>query len=279
MQTKIVAVANQKGGVGKTTTTVNLAACLGELNCRVLVIDLDPQANGTTGLGLNKTTGASLYGTLVGDEDVLTKIQTTRFAGVDMIPSELDLAGSEVEIARKEQYLLCLRKAIQPVVDSGRYDFILIDCPPSLGILTMNALTAANSILMPMQCEYYALEGLTVIHKLIEQLRQAGANSQLDLEGLVMTMYDARINLANAVVKEVTEHFGAKVYKSMIPRNVRLGEAPSHGMPIIAYDSFSKGASAYREFAAEFLSRVTGQPVAPATPISPSSSKPASPAS
>ena len=254
-RTKVVAVANQKGGVGKTTTGINLAACLAELGMKVLVLDLDPQANATSGLGLPRREGGSLYPVLLGEGSVESLIQNTPIPNIHMIPSELDLAGAEIDVARSEQYLHCLNRALPPVVDSGAYDFILVDCPPSLGILTMNGLTAAHSMIVPIQCEYYALEGLSTISGLVEKLRQAGANPGLEIEGILMTMYDARTNLANDVVREVKRHFGERVYDTVIPRNVRLSEAPSHGCPITQYDSFSTGAKAYRTLAIEFLKR------------------------
>lgn len=251
--TKVIAVANQKGGVGKTTTVINLAACLAELEQRILVIDLDPQSNATSGLGLPKQQDVSLYNALLGKSSSADLIQKTAVCNVDIIPSEIDLAGSEVDIARMDGYLHCFRNAIRPVVDSRTYTFILIDCPPSLGILTMNALTAANSMIAPIQCEYYALEGLSVIDHLVRKLRDGGANPVLTIEGILMTMYDSRTNLSAQVLAEVKEHFGDKLYNSVIPRNVRLSEAPSYGRPVIQYDAYSTGARAYREFAAEFL--------------------------
>jgi len=254
-RTRAIAVANQKGGVGKTTTVVNLAACLADLGQRILVVDLDPQANATSGLGLTPSEGSSLYRVLLGERDAIELIQSTPIERLDMIPSELDLAGAEVDIARTDAYLHCFRNALAPVTDSGRYDFVLVDCPPSLGILTMNALTAAHSMIVPMQCEYYALEGLSVISRLVEKLRQSGANPGLEIEGLVMTMYDGRTNLSSDVATEVNRHFPDKIYNTVIPRNVRLGEAPSFGKPITRYDAQSSGASAYRSLAAEFLDR------------------------
>jgi chromosome partitioning protein len=252
---QIIAIANQKGGVGKTTTVVSLAACLGELGQRILVVDLDPQANATSGLGVARETGSSIYEPLLGRGDAVACITRTASEHVDLIPSELDLAGSEIEVARADQYLHRLRMALATVRTCGEYDLILVDCPPSLGILTMNALAAADSLLVPMQCEYYALEGLSVIHRLMAQLRESGANPALRLEGIVMTMYDARTNLAGDVVREVNRHFGDTVYDTVIPRNVRLSEAPSFGKPVTVYDPHSAGAMAYRRLAEEFLDR------------------------
>jgi chromosome partitioning protein len=268
MQTRVVAVANQKGGVGKTTTAINLAACLGELGQKVLVIDLDPQANATSGLGLPTQKGTSFYSAMLGDADAFLLIQTTPSKNVDIVPSEIDLAGCEVDIPRRERYLHVFQDALRPIVARNQYDFVIIDCPPSLGILTMNALAAAESILIPMQCEYYALEGLSVITMLTQKLHDSGANPVLRIEGIVMTMFDGRTNLSMQVVNEVTQHFPDKVYRTPIPRNVRLSEAPSFGKPIITHDPHSTGAKAYRELAAEFLARAQARAAVPAqTPV------------
>lgn len=260
MVSKVVAVANQKGGVGKTTTVINLSACLAAMGKRVLVIDLDPQANTTSGLGLPAQTGASIYGALLGDKSAADLVRSTSVEGLQIIPSELDLAGAEVDVARQDGYLHCLRRTLMPILggessggSSAAYDVVIMDCPPSLGILTMNALTAARSMLAPIQCEYYALEGLSVITQLVEQLSGSGANPGLVLEGILMTMFDSRTNLSSQVVGEVRAHFGSKVYQTVIPRNVRLSEAPSFGKPITLYDPHSAGAHAYRSLADEFL--------------------------
>ena len=252
---RVFAVANQKGGVGKTTTVINLAATLAERNLKILVIDLDPQANATSGLGLFRKEGGSLYRALIEKGDASKLIRSTVVDGVNIIPSELDLAGAEVDVARSDNYLHCVSEVLRPIREKNTYDFVLIDCPPSLGILTMNALTASDALVVPMQCEYYALEGLSVIHRLIDQLHEGGANPQLRLEGILMTMFDARTNLAAQVVKEVNRHFGEKIYETVIPRNVRLGEAPSYGKPITHYAPNSAGAEAYRKFADDFLKR------------------------
>lgn len=275
MAPRIISVANQKGGVGKTTSVLNLAACLADMGHCVLVIDLDPQANATSGLGLRPTPGTSLYKALLGEGDIAQLIQKTSFENLFIIPSELDLAGSEVDVARLDGYLHCFSNVLDPIRNSD-VDFVFVDCPPSLGILTMNALTASDSLIIPMQCEYYALEGLSVISRLLEQLRESGANPRVDIEGILMTMFDARTNLANEVVSEVKKYFGDKVYSTIIPRNVRLSEAPSHGAPIIHYDRNSTGANAYIALAKEFLKRTaTWQPSIAAAP---SEAQPAEPA-
>ncbi len=257
MQTRVVSIANQKGGVGKTTTVINLAASLGELGQRVLVIDSDPQANATSGLGLERQEGTSIYPVLMGERSLESLIQRSVAEGVDIIPSELDLAGAEIDVARMDGYLHILNMAMAPLVRLQRYDYILIDCPPSLGILTMNALTASHSMLLPIQCEYYALEGLSVVSRIIRDLRESRANPELGVEGIVMTMFDARTRLASDVVREVREHFGDAVFETVIPRNVRLGEAPSFGQPVTMYDTHCVGAEAYRSLAKEFLARTT----------------------
>lgn len=253
--TKVVAVANQKGGVGKTTTAVNLAACVAALGKRVLLFDLDPQANATSGLGLEKTEGASAYRPLMGEGGLLEKIQKTAWERLEVIPSEVDLCGADIELARTENCLQRATVVLEPVLASGRFDLVIVDCAPSLGILTMNAFAAADSLLVPLQCEYYSLEGISMINRLLAQIRQ-GVNPRLELLGVVMTMFDSRTKLANQVVSEVREHFGDRVFETMIPRSTRLAEAPSFGQPIIHYDKYSAGSAAYELLAQEFVLRL-----------------------
>ncbi len=255
MGTKVIALANQKGGVGKTTTAVNLSAGLTALRKEVLLIDLDPQANATSALGLEKVPEQSIYSAILGEEALENRIKETRYKRLDIVPGEVDLAGAEVDVARSDNYLHRVKEALRDVLHSARYDYIFLDCPPSLGILTMNALTAADWVILPIQCEYFALEGLSVITRLVQQLRDSKANPDLEIEGIVMTMYDGRTNLAQQVVKEVREYFAEKVYNTMIPRTIRLGEAPSHGVAIMDYDRHNAGSIAYQKLAKEFLKR------------------------
>lgn len=252
----MIAVANQKGGVGKTTTAVNLSACLALLGKRVLLFDMDPQANATSGLGLEKTPGASAYRPLLGEGTLMEKIQTTAFERLEAIPSELDLCGADLELARLENHLGRAREALQPVLASDRFDLVMIDCPPSLGVLTLNAFAAADKLLVPLQCEYYALEGISMITRLLNQLRDTGVNSNLELLGVVMTMFDGRTNLSNQVVGEVRQHFGDLVFETVIPRATRLAEAPSFGKPIVHYDKYSAGSAAYEVLAQEVVERL-----------------------
>ncbi len=256
MPTKVIAVANQKGGVGKTTTAVNLAACLAAEGKRVLLFDLDPQANATSGVGVEKIDGASAYHVLLGEGSLLEKIKPTAFERLEIIPSEMDLCAADLELARLENHLHRVALSLQPVRDSGRYDIVLLDCPPSLGILSLNAFAASDGILIPLQCEYYALEGISMMNRILDQLRAAGVNPKLEIFGVVMTMFDGRTKLSNEVVEEVRKLLGEKIFETLIPRTTRLAEAPSHGQPIIYYDQYSTGAAAYQLLAQEVLARL-----------------------
>jgi chromosome partitioning protein len=252
---QIVAIANQKGGVGKTTTAVNLGAALAELDKRILLIDLDPQANATSSFGLQGLDGTSLYQPLLGETSIIDKILPTRRERLFIVPADIDLAGAEVEIARMANHLTRLAETLKPLQADQTFDSVFIDCPPSLGILMSNALAAADELLTPIQCEYFALEGLVKIVRLIEQVRDSGANKRLELGGIVMTMFDARTNLSAQVVADVREHFRQRVYETVIPRSVRLSEAPSFGKSILEYDPNGAAAVAYRALAREFIQR------------------------
>jgi chromosome partitioning protein len=255
---RIIAIANQKGGVGKTTTAVNLGAALAELDQRILLIDLDPQANATSSFGLEGLDGTSLYEPLLGEASIIDKIFPTRRERLFIVPADIDLAGAEVEIARMPNHLTRLAETLKPLKVDDTFDVVFIDCPPSLGILMSNALAAADELLTPIQCEYFALEGLVKIVRLIEQVRDSGANKRLELGGIVMTMFDARTNLSAQVVADVREHFGERVYHTVIPRSVRLSEAPSFGKSILEYDPSGAAAVAYRALASEFIQRHAG---------------------
>jgi chromosome partitioning protein len=248
---KVIAVANQKGGVGKTTTAVNLAACLAKEGRKVLLVDSDPQGNATSGLGFDKRdVRKCVYDNIINDVPMAETLKHTAYENLDVIPATIQLAGAEIELVSLMNREGRLKNALERVKHD--YDYVIIDCPPSLGLLTINALTAASSVMIPVQCEFYALEGITMLMNTI-QLVQRNLNPALKLEGVVMTMFDSRTNLAQDVVEEVKKYFKTKMYKTIVPRNVRLSEAPSHGMPVIDYDSKSKGAQVYMELAQEVI--------------------------
>lgn len=252
--TRVLAVVNQKGGVGKSTTAVNLSACLGELGRRVLLVDLDPQGNATSGYGLNRNQRSRcIYDALLGDEDMASLIEPVEVEHVFAVPATIQLAGAEIELVSAMSRETRLKTILAPVLDD--FEFVIIDCPPSLGLLTVNALTAAQGLVIPIQCEYYALEGLS---KLLDSVRlvRAHLNPRLEVFGVVMTMYDVRTKLSQQVVEEVRDFFDGKVFDSLIPRSVRLSEAPSFGQPVTLYDPNGKGAQAYRALAKEVIDRV-----------------------
>jgi chromosome partitioning protein len=252
----VIAIANQKGGVGKTTTAINLGAALAVAEKRTLVLDIDPQGNATSGLGVeDRSSRPTIYSVLVGQHELADAVVSgVHFDCLDVVPSTRDLVGAEIELVSAFSRETILRNAIEPLRD--QYDFILVDCPPSLGLLTINTLTAADAVLIPIQCEFYALEGLSQLLSTV-RLVQRGLNPGLDVEGVLLTMYDKRLNLSRQVSDEAREYFGPKVYRSAIPRNVRLAEAPSFGQPIILYDVLSSGAQAYLSLAHEVIDRRT----------------------
>lgn len=248
---RIITVFNQKGGVGKTTSVINLAAALGRRNKRTLVVDIDPQGNATSGLGIDKKSlTASIYDSLINNMDVKKTIQKTTAENVDIVPSNVELAGAEIELIEKKDRELVLKSVLDGIRDV--YDIILIDCPPSLGLLSINGLSASDSVMIPIQCEYYALEGVSQLMETVMLVKRS-LNPNLDIEGVILSMFDGRTNLSIQVVEEVKKYFKGKVYTTIIPRNVRLAEAPSYGLSVIDYDPKSKGAEAYMELADEFL--------------------------
>jgi len=255
MSTTVFTIANQKGGVGKTTTAVNVAAALAEKKIPTLLIDLDPQANATSAIGVEKHAGKSLYGPLRGEGTAVEMVTSTAYEHLSLLPSEEDLAAAEIELAQTENYLLRLKTVLEPIRSSGKYRVIIIDCPPALGMLSMNSLAAANYLLIALQCEYMALEGLGQILRNVERLKSAHVNDELELGGVVMTMFDMRTRLSRQVVDEVKQHLPDKIFSTVIPRTVRLSEAPSFGKTIFAYDPTNPGATAYKQLAKEIIER------------------------
>lgn len=248
---RVITVFNQKGGVGKTTSVINLAAALGKMKKNILVVDIDPQGNATSGLGIDKNSlKNSIYDALINNVSMKQIVQKTSAENVDIIPSNVNLAGAEIELIQKEERELSLKHSLEDIKDD--YDFIFIDCPPSLGLLSLNGLSASDSVLIPIQCEYYALEGVSQLVETIMLVKKS-LNPNLEIEGVILSMFDGRTNLSIQVVEEVKKYFKGKVYTSIIPRNVRLAEAPSYGISVLDYDPKSKGAEAYTELAEEFI--------------------------
>ena len=256
---KIIAIANQKGGVGKTTTAINFSAGLANRGKKVLLLDLDPQANATSGLGIETSAEGCMYYPLLGQTMIDDNIVETRFENLSIVPGDMDLAGVEIELAQMDDYLTRLRKILMPLKRKRKFDYVILDTPPSLGVLMTSALAAADEIIIPLQCEWFGLEGLSKIVHVIELIRKSG--SKVKLEGILMTMYDGRTNLSREVVQEVEKYFPEQLYQSIIPRTIRLGEAPSHGKTIYEHDPRGTGAAAYGEFTDEFLARKATEPV------------------
>ena len=250
---RIIAIANQKGGVGKTTTAINLSACLAEKGQKVLAIDMDPQGNMSSGLGLDKNSvEKTIYDLIIGESEVEEVLQKNALENLDILPANVDLSAAEIELIGIDEKEYIVKKAIEKIKDA--YDYVIIDCPPSLSMLTINAMTTADSVLVPIQCEYYALEGLSQLIHTVELVKER-LNPVLEIEGVVFTMYDARINLSLQVVENVKDNLQQNIYKTIIPRNIRLAEAPSYGMPINQYDAKSAGADSYRRLADEVMNR------------------------
>ncbi|MBC2607571.1 ParA family protein [Pelagicoccus albus] len=253
--TTVFTIANQKGGVGKTTTAVNLAAALADQKIPTLLIDLDPQANATSGLGIEKQEGRSVYPVLLGEGAIEDMVVDTGRKNLSLLTSEMDLAAAEIELAQREDYLLQLKQALTPLFESGEYRAVVIDCPPALGMLSMNSLAAADYLLVALQCEYLALEGLGQILSVVDRLHEAGVNENLEVGGIIMTMFDIRTNLSREVVEEVRTNLPEKIFDTVIPRTIRLSEAPSFGQSIFEYDKMNPGATAYRNLAKEIIKR------------------------
>ena len=256
MSTKVFSIANQKGGVGKTTTAINLAFGIAEQGLRVVLIDMDPQGNATSALGIEFKEGGSVYGPLCGDGTIADKVQPVATQkNLFIVPSEMDLAAIEIELAQRENYLMQLKDLLDSLKASDDYDAIILDCPPALGMLSMNSLVAADYLIITLQAEYMAMEGLSQILKVLDTLKESGVNPDPELGGILMTLFDRRVNLAHEVVGEVRKHFDELVFRTVIPRSVRLSEAPSYGQSIFEYDSTCAGAYAYRYFTEEFIDR------------------------
>lgn len=258
---RVIAITNQKGGVGKTTTSVNLAAALAEKGYTTLLIDMDPQANAASGLGISPQPGSSLYPVMIGERQIQQQIQQTNCKNLYHIPAEVDMAGCEIEIARESDPIRKLKFVLEPLKTQQDLEFIILDCPPSVGILMTNSLAAADGLIIPVQCEFYALEGITKILDLINKMKGQGINPELTIIGVLMTMFDSRTRLSQQVVQELKEHLPDKIFNTIIPRSIRISEAPSFGQPIQDYDPNGVGAVAYRQLAVEFLERVSAASV------------------
>ncbi|MEM1158499.1 MAG: ParA family protein [Verrucomicrobiota bacterium] len=255
---QVIAITNQKGGVGKTTTSVNLAATLAEKGHPTLLIDMDPQANAASGLGLQPAVGSSLYPVMIGQRHIQEQIQHTNYENLYHIPAEVDMAGCEIEIAQEADPIRKLQHVLEPLRNQQELEYIILDCPPSVGILMTNSLAAADGLIIPVQCEFYALEGISKILDLIQKMKDQGINPDLRIVGVLMTMFDSRTRLSQQVLQELQQHLPDQVFKTIIPRSIRLSEAPSFGKPITDYDPNGVGAAAYRQLTEEFLQRVSG---------------------